>query len=684
MFNRRLVFFFLVLLGAFGVIAARLVQLQILAHQQYQRRCEDVMIHPAVLLPSIRGEIFDRNGKLLAENIPCFDLAVHYGAISSDPEYIERVARSRARYRLGKKHPNDEQLQPYIEKVRAEIANTWQSLPSFDWHPSQSPALSKEDRANLLKKSCDKITKNVDEIRKRVKTSLTRRRDELEDDWLGSVQAKAISRRITNLVLREEISFLPIISELDNATARGIQTALESPEWITLIPTTRRVYPYRHVAAQTIGTVGPILWDHDLYKEHQVRHPTDPTKDDSFKGYAIEGDIMGRSGAELGYDWTTLRGTRGIRQIDRLDNPVSGANLPPKRGEDLHLTIDIELQAEIELAMPTNCPGAAVVLDIGTGEVLALVSTPLFPRDGDDSKLPHRVSGNNSWMNRAVEAGYPPGSTVKPVVVLAALSERNLKTRLPVVTRDTTFHCPTDQFSIPGCYNHGWVDAHDAIRRSCNIYCAIVAERVRLVLPIWFSEFGLARLTTLYLPRESAGTLPGLLSQKSMVLPNIKAWQARQLAIGQGSLTVTTLQVANMMATLARRGVYLHPTLDLSQERLSEPLSVPVDPASISLILDAMQDVVHGGGTARSVPGLQRLGFRVAGKTGSAQYDLSNPEDCRCWFSGFAPADNPRIAFSVVIEHGDTGGKAAGPVAVKLLESCRDRGYIEGASSARR
>ena len=397
---------------------------------------------------------------------------------------------------------------------------------------------------------------------------------------------------------------------------------------------------------------------------------------------------MGRSGAELGYDWTTLRGTRGIRQIDRLGNPVPGGNRPPEAGQDLHLTIDIELQKQLEMAMPTDSAGSAVVLDIGTGEVLALVSTPLYARDRSDIPTDPRerklFEGPDSWMNRAVEAGYPPGSTVKPVVVLAALSERNYKTNLPIVTPDTTFHCPTDQFSIPGCYNHGWVDAHDAIRRSCNIYCAIAAERVRLVLPIWFNDFGLARPTTLYLPRESAGTLPGLLSQKSMVLPNIEAWQARQLAIGQGSLTVTPLQVANMMATLARRGVYLPPTLDLSQDRLTEPLSVPIDPASLSLILDAMQDVVHGGGTARSVPGLQSLGFRVAGKTGSAQYDLSNPEDCRCWFSGFAPADNPRIAFSVVIEHGDTGGKAAGPIAVKLLESCRDRGYIKGDSSARR
>ena len=121
MFNRRLLIFFLVLLAVFGVVSARLIQLQLFAHREYLQRVENVMIYPAVLLPSIRGRIFDRNGKLLAGNTPCFDLAIHYGAMTYDKKYIKRVARSRARYDLGKKYPSDDELEPYVQQVRSQI-----------------------------------------------------------------------------------------------------------------------------------------------------------------------------------------------------------------------------------------------------------------------------------------------------------------------------------------------------------------------------------------------------------------------------------------------------------------------------------------------------------------------------------------------------------------------------------
>ena len=683
MFTRRLTILFLLFLALFCVVSVRLIQLQIFAHQDYLHRCEDVMIRPAVLLPSIRGEIFDRHGKLLAGNIPCFDLAVHYGAISEDPSYIKRVASSRAKYRLGRK-PTAAELQPYIEQVRAEIENTWQKLPVPNWYPGQSGP-DRAEQEQLLKERRSEIKRKVELIRTQVKANLQRQQHELEDDWLGAIEAKTISDRITSLVLREEDSFLPPIFDLDNGIARHIQVALDSPEWITLIPTTRRVYPYGHVAAQTIGTVGPVLWDSDLYTEHRVRNPDDRSQDDPYRGYAPEGDIMGRSGVELGYDWQTLRGRRGIQQKDRLGNLVPDSNYAPQAGADLHLTIDIALQAELEMAMPKDSPAAAVVLDIGTGEVLALVSTPLLARSAD-YRLPLDVDGPDPWMNRTVEARYPPGSTVKPVVILAGLSERNPATNLPLITRHTTFNCPTDEFVVPKCYSsgHGSVMPFDAIKRSCNIFCAKVAalDRLRMLLPVWFYEFGLARPTPLSLPRENFGTLPGLISSNSVVLSKLEASQARQLAIGQGSLTVTPLQVANMMATLARRGLHIAPSLNLAQENISEPLSVPVDPDSVTLVLGAMKAVVHEpGGTAHGVSALQRLDFTVAGKTGTAQYAPPDLDDYRCWFSGFAPADNPQISFSVVIEHGKTGGGAAAPVAAKLLELCRQHGYIRTASS---
>ena len=692
MFNRRLTIFFLFVVLIFAVIIVRLVGLQVLAHQEYLSKVEDVMLRPPVLLPSIRGEIFDRHGHLLARNIPCFSLGIHYGAISLDEAYLDRLARSRALRRLARR-PKKEELKLYVQQIRQEIEQMWQEdLPGLLCPPVQTIEKHSELLDNccqMLKDRRQEIVEKVTLIRGRVKTSLRKRKDQLQDNWLGTAQAEAISQQITSLVLREELSFFPIVSDLENNIARHIQDRLGSPEWLTLIPATRRVYPYGYVAAQTIGSVGTVLWDHPLYLEHHIYNPDDPQNRDPLRGYAPQGDIMGHSGTELGYDWQILRGTRGLQQKDRSGNLVSSASVEPQKGKDLHLTIDIELQYDLEKIMPTDSPAAAVVIHVPTAQVLALVSTPLLHRNGSNSITEQRQSpdpelflGPNPWMNRAVEAGYQPGSTVKPVVILAGLSENDPDTGLRVISPQTIFHCPTNKFLIPKCHSyHGSVDPYDAIRRSCNVYCANVAVDLGASLPIWYSNFGLVRWTPLSLPRENPGVLPGFLSNRPGVLPRLLADLARQLGIGQGTLAVSPLQVANMMATFARRGFYVPPTLNLAQDRSNQAVQLDFDPRAMDLVLRAMRAVVHEGGTAGGVSGLRSLGFRIAAKTGTAEYQ-PDLEDYRCWFSGFAPADDPQLAFSVVIEHGKTGADAAGPVAAELLRLCAEHGYIKTASSA--
>jgi len=135
-----------------------------------------------------------------------------------------------------------------------------------------------------------------------------------------------------------------------------------------------------------------------------------------------------------------------------------------------------------------------------------------------------------------------------------------------------------------------------------------------------------------------------------------------------------------MMATFARRGVYIPPSLNIKQNQSDKPTHLNFDPRAMDLVLRAMDAVVNeSGGTAHGVSGLHSLGFRVAGKTGTAEYQ-PGLNDWRCWFSGFAPADNPQIAFAVVIEHGGTGATVAGPVAADLLRECIKHGYIKTSS----
>ena len=161
------------------------------------------------------------------------------------------------------------------------------------------------------------------------------------------------------------------------------------------------------------------------------------------------------------------------------------------------------------------------------------------------------------------------------------------------------------------------------------------------------------------------------------------AAELRQMAIGQGKIAVTPLQVANMMATIARRGVYVPPSLTAEQAHDAGSIDLEVNPEHIKLVIDAMEAVVHeSGGTAYRVRELRETGLRIAGKTGTAEYDQNITDDWRCWFAGFAPVDDPQIAFAVVIEHGDSGAKIAGPRAAELLHLCIEHGYIKTASLA--
>ena len=677
MFNRRLIIFFLILTIFFAIILVRLVDLQVYAHEKYLEDVQQLLLRPAVLLPSVRGQIFDRNGQPLAANEPCFNLGIHYGAVALDEKYIKRLAKSRARAFLGRTPKKDEYL-PYISRIKNEIEDMWLNLPTRLNQPEK-----------LIHGRRQSAKERINRIRSKVKSTLQDRLPKA-DNWLETAQSESSRERINSLVLREEYSFIPIAFYLPNDTARRIQSDLGSPEWITLIPTARRVYPKGYVAAQIIGTIGSVTKENlDSFADT----PAKSYRQDSLRGYAPEGDIIGRTGVEKGYDWSTLRGSRGLQQKDSDGNLVLGENLAPIAGQDLHLTIDIELQADLEKALAEgskDSPAAAVVIDIATGEVLAMASTPLLGRA--DSIPPFSVKGDYPWMNRCVEAIYPPGSTVKPAVILAGLSPRfrgsDFQSAPPVINPNTVYDCPTrgpGRFLKPRCrgHNHGSIRPDSAITESCNVYCATVAERLSWDLLVAFTNVGLARPTNLHLPHENPGMIPGGTQSTGGPLRKLSAAELRQMGIGQGLIAVTPLQVANMMATIARGGVYVPPSLTGEQSKNAGSIDLEADPEHIKLVIDAMEAVVHqSGGTAYKISELRETGLRIAGKTGTAEYNQYIKDDWRCWFAGFAPVGDPQIAFAVVVEHGDSGAKVAGPRAAELLKLCIKHGYIKTASTA--
>ncbi|MBU1909524.1 MAG: penicillin-binding protein 2, partial [Verrucomicrobia bacterium] len=360
-------------------------------------------------------------------------------------------------------------------------------------------------------------------------------------------------------------------------------------------------------------------------------------------------------------------------------------------GRDLLLSLDMQAQQLLDRVLADHV-GAGVIVDPATGDVLAMTSSPGFDPNRFTPVLPvdewRRISGDERrpLMNRAISATYSPGSTFKPVVALAALASG----RAGVHT----------SFSCPGYYNlgrarfacwypsgHGTVDLRTAIEKSCNVYFFQLALQCGLD-PIReaAAALGLGRATGIELEAEYAGLLPSDAWKRRTFNDAWRDGDTCNLAIGQGFLAVTPLQMALLTAALANGGTLHAPRLVLgsrapgeeSFERLPPSAAVPVNlpPSAIRFVRGAMRDVVMSpGGTGRLA---QIPNVVAAGKTGTAEYGKKGEGLKLGWMIAFAPYDAPRYAVALVLEEADTGGRTTAPVMKEIL-----RGLFEQVPPAR-
>jgi len=466
---------------------------------------------------------------------------------------------------------------------------------------------------------------------------------------------------------------------------------------IQILPEARRSYPYGSVAAHTIGWVGPVT---------QSEEDKELFADDRLSSY-LSGEICGR---EDGIEYvceTILRGRRGEEAYDIDSQLISRTR--SQFGKDVSLTLDIKLQQRIENYLTAynhdpNCgPGmAAVVIEISKGDILALVSIPSFDLNrarydyGDLAKDP-----NKPLINRAINKWYPPGSVVKPLILIAGFESGT-------ITPEEIIKCTAQKApeSWPSCwiYNRYGIghdskwdnnNARNAIRGSCNIYFSHLADRIDpLVLQQWLFKFGYGR-NILFPPASIAETeLSRNLRQLSGVIdssitrgpissfeqvPPLSESERRQFGIGQGNLRVTPLQVANAMAAIARDGLYKPPRLfmDEPNDSSSDAIDLGISPQTLAVIYDGMSAVVsETGGTAYTtfapiLTSLAEQDIKVYGKTGSTEA----PD--HAWFAGFATdGANRSIAIAVVVEGGQHGSRDAAPLARDIIQFCFDYGYI--------
>ncbi|MCU7859384.1 MAG: penicillin-binding protein 2, partial [Candidatus Thiodiazotropha sp. (ex Lucinoma kastoroae)] len=413
--------------------------------------------------------------------------------------------------------------------------------------------------------------------------------------------------------------------------------------------------------------------------------------------------FIGKNGVEKSYE-SLLHGKVGLQQVEvnakgRVLRVLESQ--PPRPGENLSLFLDMELQSTALEALG-EYNGAVAAIDTQTGGILTLVSKPGYDPnlfvEGISTKAYEALENSldNPLFNRAIRGQYPPGSTVKPFIGLAALE-------YDVVGYHQETYCP-GYYQLPGKehkyrdwkkWGHGKVDLERAIVESCDVYYYELARTLGIDrLYEFLSGFGFGQPTRVDLDGELSGLMP---SRHWKQQKRREPWYPGEtliVGIGQGYFLATPLQLASATATLANRGHRIRPrvvaTIEQTDGTLREsPMIVddlqPLNPDHWTQIIDAMSLVVEGTrGTARSIRSNE---YRIAGKTGTAQvfsvkqdeeYDeelISKRKRDHALFIAFAPVENPRIAIAVIVENGGHGGSVAAPIARKVMDR-----YLSGAS----
>jgi penicillin-binding protein 2 len=605
MFLRRSLAAGLVILALVLALLGKLVQLQIVRHDYYADLSAGnrVRIDP---VPPNRGLILDRNGAVLAENLPAYQL--------------ELVA---------------------------------EQVPDVDASLRRLVAMS------LL----------TDEDVPRLKRLIKSRR---------SFESVPIRLQLTD----EEVARFAV--NRHDFPGVDIRTRLT------------RYYPNGTVAVHALGYVAAIS-EQDLARIDE--------------GEYAGTTLIGKIGLEYAFEGE-LHGTPGFKQVlvNAQGRPVelSGqlqADLSSKSsmsGNDLILSLDLRVQRTAEEALKDQ-RGAVVALDPNNGDVIAFASTPSFDPNpfgrglttAEYSTLQNDI--DRPLFNRALRGVYPPGSTIKPIIALAALEAQSVD---PSAIR----YCK-GFFTLPGSSHryrdwkpegHGWVNLQDAIAQSCDTYFYSVAQGVGIdKLSSLMSRFGLGRATGIDIDGEKTGLVPSReWKERAFSRPGDRVWfpgDTINIGIGQGYMLATPLQLAHMAATISLRGKSFEPRLvsAIREARTGKVRKLPpqtstgvdgVDPARWERIINGMVGVTSPPrGTARgSAAGAP---YSIAGKTGTAQvfsvgqtekYDEKTVQERlrdHALFVAFAPAEAPRIALAVLVENGRSGSGTAAPVARKVMDA---------------
>jgi penicillin-binding protein 2 len=597
-FRTRVLVAGLLVLMAFGLVAARMVYLQVVRHDDLLAQAESNRTAVLPVVPN-RGQILDRKGRVLATNFSAYTLEIT---------------------------------------------------------PSQV-----ED----LDATIDELTQVV-EIQPRDKRRFRKLLDE--------------SRSFDSLPIRTRLS--------DDEVARFAAQRYRFPG-VDVRARLIRHYPNGDVASHVVGYIGRIN-----QREKEAIEDWPEAEQANYRGT----DHIGKLGAEQQYE-RELHGVTGFEQVETSAGGRavrSLANTPASPGNTVVLAIDIQLQKLVE-DMFGQRRGALVAIDPRSGEVLAFVSKPTFDPnlfvegiDVENWKALNE-SLDKPLLNRALRGTYPPGSTYKPFMALAAL-ETGTRTASTVINDPGFWMFGNHRFRSHGDGGLGSVDMARSIIKSSNVYYYSLANEMGVeAMYDFMAPLGFGQITGIDLRGELRGVLPNQeWKRNTFKRPEQKKWYAGEtisLGIGQGYNTFTMLQVAHAMATLANGGNKYTPQLTLATENVltrertlqidQTPVNLGYKPEHVKTILQAMHGVTTEGTAARVFAG---AGYLSGGKTGTAQavtigqkdkYDARKLEEHQrdhSLYVAFAPLDQPRVALAVVVENAGFGSAHAAPIARRVFD----------------
>ncbi len=423
-----------------------------------------------------------------------------------------------------------------------------------------------------------------------------------------------------------------------------------------------RYYPYGETASHVIGYIGAVTQNEYQNLDHDR--------------YGMD-SMVGRAGIEKVFD-ESLRGWRGGEQIEvnaRGQRVQVLSDRKPEPGEDIKLTIDLEFQKRI-MDMIKGQHASIAVLDLETNGLLALASAPAYDPNifvspaTSDQRMAVLKDQNSPLLDRGINAAYPPGSVFKLVTALAALD-------LGKITPETRFSCKGSfrlgPKSKPAhCWfkaGHGSINLYEALERSCNVYFFNVAKRLSPEdIAHYAHELGLGEPMRLEIGRLAPGFIPDSTWKRAKFHQPWFQGETLNMAIGQGYVLVTPLEILRLTSIIAKNGQVVEPHIVATDRSvMPEKAHVAIQEQNLDVIRRAMLQVVESEyGTGQ----LARVDFeKLAGKTGTAQ---APPNKSHSWMTGFFPYKDPKLAFVVFVEHGGSGGITSARLVKQVLETWRE------------